>query len=167
MDVSSIVLKLLTDGIVDGEHRDVLSSLNELLRPVEYEAVRWPDGSCIVLKDNRSSHPPDSRTMEIEEVFRNVVFGIPVSGDVVDMLMADRWIENVGGELRLSRKSLVQHMDFILGLGGRYVVCNVCGFLSEEGEIHGFCSMLLENERNSSGENRVDMESPITPDGYP
>ncbi|AFN83772.1 hypothetical protein EROM_091560 [Encephalitozoon romaleae SJ-2008] len=153
MDVSSIILKLLSDGIVDGEYDSVLTTLNELLRPIQYEAVRWPDGSCIVLKDNRSSWPPDLGIEEVEDVFRRVVCGMPVSGDIVDMLIQERWIENVEGNPQLSRRSLVQHTDFILGLGGRYVICDVCGFLNEEGGIHGFCKALLEKERGFDEKN--------------
>ncbi|ADM12286.1 uncharacterized protein Eint_091580 [Encephalitozoon intestinalis ATCC 50506] len=147
MDIPSIILRLLTDGIVDGEYHDSLSSLNELLRPIQYEAVGWPDGSCIVLKDNHSSYPPDSRTKEIEDVFKKVVRGISVSGEVVDMLIRERWMESTSEGYRLSKRSLVQHKDFILGLGEGYTVCDVCGFLRSENEVHKFCKELLESER--------------------
>lgn len=165
MDVSSIALKLLSDGIVDGEYGEVLITLNDLLRPIQYEAVRWPDGSCIVLKDNRISWPPDFGIKEIEDVFRRVVCGMPVSGDVVDTLIQERWIEDGGGNPKLSKRSLVQHADFILGLGGGYVVCDVCGFLNEEGEIHGFCKALLEKERGFDGK-KIDIPLLKTPDEH-
>ncbi|AFM99052.1 hypothetical protein EHEL_091580 [Encephalitozoon hellem ATCC 50504] len=151
MDVPSIILKLLADGIVYGEYYEALGALNELLRPIQYEVVRWPDGSCIVLKDNRSLCQPDARAKEIEEVFRRVACGMPVSGDVVDALIRERWIENVDGSLLLSKRSLVQHTDFILGLEGGYVICDVCGFLSAGGEVHEFCKSLLEKERGLNG----------------
>lgn len=151
MSVLSVVLRLLAEGVVSGESKDIIGPVNELLRPIQYEAVGWPDGSCIVLKDCRGLCPVDAGAKEAEEVFRSVAMGIHVQGDTLDMLIRDGWAEEVGEELRLSKRSLVQHADFILTLGGRYVLCGVCGFLSDGERTHSFCRALLEGERNGGG----------------
>lgn len=146
---SAVAIRLLADGIFYGEFDGAMDVLNELLRPIQYEAVQWPDGSCIVLKDSYESHPPDPRAREVADIFTKIVLDadMPLCGDVLDSLVRDRWVESVDGRLGLTKRSLVQYADFISGLDGRYRVCSICGFLSDGDELHESCRSLLEEGR--------------------
>lgn len=153
MDVSDLIVRLLTDGVFHGEYDGSVSSLNELLRPIQYEAVKWPDGSCIVLKDVFESHPPNPRANEIEEVFTRIVHNTHVSGEILDMLIREKWVEDVNGRPQLAKRTLVQHKEFISGLNGRYKICDICGFLSEGEDMHSFCRLTLMEKGKSMAAN--------------
>lgn len=141
MDESDVIVRLLSEGVFVGEYTGSMASLNKQLKILQYEAMQWPDGSCIVLRDN-NQHPADPRAGEIEEIFVGISLGRDVAGDLVDMLVRNGWIEERSGRLGLTKRSLVQHRELVSGLEGRYRMCEMCGFLSDGDNLHAFCREL-------------------------
>lgn len=146
MDLADVIVKLLTEGMFSEEYHGTIESLNELLRPIGYEVVQWPDKSCIVLKDIHETHAPDTKAKEAEDAFTRIVLGMPVSEGILDMLIRDKWVEHIDGVLQLTKRALVQHTDFISALNGKYKHCSVCGFLNYGNDLHHFCKSLLEEK---------------------
>jgi hypothetical protein len=152
MELKDTVQKLLAEGIAELASEDLTLRLNELLRPIQYEAVQWPDKSCVVLRDTMKSSTPsfpwtDMHLKEVKDVFKQIVHGQPVTSDVVNMLVENKWVEDANGELVLSKRTLVQHKEYILALGGRYRECGICGFLVDGAAMHDYCGELLVERR--------------------
>ncbi|KAH9410788.1 hypothetical protein HK407_10g15540 [Ordospora pajunii] len=145
MEVCDVVCKLLADGVVYGIHGCIVEAANELLRPMEYEVIEWPDRSCLLLKDHRTSCRHDGRLEEIKEVLRKVVYKEPANGEVLDMLILNGWVCEAEEGLEVTKRTLVQHSEFILSLDEVYKQCEICGFLSKS-EMHEVCRDMVWNQ---------------------
>ncbi|KAM0672685.1 hypothetical protein OCOL_000417 [Ordospora colligata] len=145
MEVCDVVCKLLTDGIVYGTHGHVVGAANELLRPMEYEVIEWPDRSCLLLKDHRTNCRYDAYLDEVKEVLRRVVYKETTSGEVFDMLIANGWVFEAEDGPEVTKRTLIQHSEFILSLGEIYKQCEICGFLSKS-SMHEYCRDMICNQ---------------------
>jgi hypothetical protein len=150
-----VIQKLLAEGMAEVTFEMPVSELNELLRPIQYEAVQWPDKSCIVLKDMLGSCTPSfpwtgTCLSEAKEVLKQIIHRQPVTSDVASLLVENKWIEDINGELVLSKRALVQHRDYILKLGGRYKECSICSFLVDGAAVHSYCQELLEKKKKAA-----------------
>lgn len=152
MVVEDLILKLLSEGVIYNYPAGSVSKINEVLNICHFEAVEWPDKSCILLKDASSITTPifpwnEEKIDQTKEIFKKIIFKEQITDNFINELIETGWVEHNNGNYSLSKRALVQHTEFIMALNGRYKVCDVCKFLCDEIPIHDYCRKLLQSKK--------------------
>jgi hypothetical protein len=156
---NSIILNLLSKGLLIQTGEIDIQKTNKKLRPIGYEAVIFPNRSVIVLKSKadlkgRQTTWKEKEIEEIKEIFVKIAMQGWLKEDsrVIEMLLDSLYLKKTGGKLYFTERALVQFEDFIADLNGRFRKCKLCGFLEDEGKYHKECEEQYKKRLNSREE---------------
>lgn len=154
-DKSKVLHALITTGICNYTAAVDLEDINSMLRPLSFEAVLWPSKSHFVLKDwskQQDVLPPwkEESVEEAKAMLTRLAHGERIKVKGSHPLKDNLWVEeDENGNLRLSKRALVQFDEFIVGLNGCYKRCLLCKFLTDSDDCyHKYCKSLIEKTNN-------------------
>ena len=156
----SLLHQLITAGQTNFEGNIDLLKINKVLNVIGYEAVIFPHTKTLVLKDLSQKQPltfpwKEQMVVEAKRIFEKVAHNDYIHKDknasrtgynsVVEQLIDYNWLyEESDVKLNFTERSLVQFSEYIQCMNGSYKKCNLCGFLTDEGECHQKCAMMIK-----------------------
>lgn len=152
-EISEVLQQLLSAGSANASSEINIAEINKKLGIMSFEAVRVPHSNVIVLKDLSSFQKVTSPWSEENvrrayEIFYKIAKAehIEKSLPVVDLLLKNNWIyQDIKGNWHLTQRSLIQFSEMIASFQGKYKKCELCSFLTDEGDVHKECSETLKN----------------------
>lgn len=148
-----LIQTLLSKGIAHHENVD-LSRMNQIFMKLGYEAVEFPHRRIIVLKDrltDKTSDPiwTEERIKEAQQILEIISKNITDNKreipnelkNTVELMIKNNYLRIEEDELSLTERSLVQFSEII----EKYLCkCELCGFITEEGQYHKECKEILK-----------------------
>ncbi|ORD98280.1 hypothetical protein A0H76_2788 [Hepatospora eriocheir] len=153
VDLGYLARNLLENGIIETNEDVNIHDLNDLLVPLQFYAIKWPDYNnenkqfnTIVLKNcannkNNLIHPwKESTTKEAIKVIEAIANDTFVNSYLIDDLIEQKYVIKNDKEYSLGLRTLINYEDYLIELNPKkYKKCRGCLLIVEHANKHKNC----------------------------